>query len=458
MNILHITKYIGEQKKVFKGYDPLSNILEKPYIINRKADLFNIHLTFDVDKGTIRFDEPIPHHQETSHETYYYFGNNYGNNPQYYLVRELSKAYLFLEDIWTNLYKMLKKNHLTSSDLYNYLTIMKDKHLFIEIKDKNNRLKALKLNLELLPLPESYKGGKLEFHKEERSFLIDGKILSIGKYIALVNDANELHFTMIIPRLIMNQQSYILSQTKGYKELVKLKNHLTFSSHPKHNKRICYVCGQEKSDVDVSYTKKYTSINKLFITQKINYASQIDSKGHNDNYGMCNDCYEDLLNGEAEIENSFSTTIAGENVYILPEALLDIFSYDDLKKFKENVDIAFNEKKVVDWLKSIEANTLFNPHYTLNMIFYRKAQGSFVVLESIEDVPSLHLARLIESFKNEAWRYPTQNFSLGTIYHMIPVSKNNKDKQIDIKRVLSLYRMILSGYEIQLEYIFRLFT
>lgn len=187
----------------------------------------------------------------------------------------------------------------------------------------------------------------------------------------------------------------------------------------------------------------------------------MDGQDYDDSYSICRDCYQNLLFGERVIERKFRSTIARESAFILPEALIGSFKYEYIAKLKEHVDLGFQSEDAVNWLQSVKAEAGFlEGPYVVNTLIYKTDGNSVSILDAIEDVPVVRFYRVMEILAKRAKElHPhIKGFSLGSIYRLIPVQeaeKKGKRIQVDIHRVLSLYKAILSGYLVERETIFQ---
>lgn len=132
--------------------------------------------------------------------------------------------------------------------------------------------------------------------------------------------------------------------------------------------------------------------------------------------------------------------------------MLQKFNYKFLNQLKSDVDLAFKSNDAKAWLENIENEEVLSDvkNYAINFIIYRTDGNSVTVLETIEDVPVLRFERVMEalSYYTQRLKPHTDNISIGTIYRLTPVKVDNKRNQIDIGRVLSLYKDILSGEKV----------
>ena len=296
------------------------------------------------------------------------------------------------------------------------------------------------------------------------------KSLNYESFIRLfIKDENKNNkFVLVVPMVKQeNGEKIVLSTHNDYLELVKVANNLgVFVSEKKSEKKekVCYVCGQVRPDVSSSYSKKLSrsGINKIFTTTTINTSPYLRKFDYDYTYATCQECYMKLRAGEKVISERFKGKIAGEDVFIIPEGLFKNFEYNYLYRLKEDTDLAFKISKADEWLQQLETAALFDNLnlYALNFIFYRSDGNSVTILETIEDVPLLRFRRVLEKIAEGTLKLQShlRSMSIGHIYRIIPVRTNRKDDQLDIGRVLSLYKALLNGEQIKSEVLFNYVT
>jgi len=422
--------------------------------IKENEEGYVVELVFDLSSKITYFR--FAQHRFDSAKTpeiYHYFGTNSGAGLQFYIVRTPDALRYLLSSTWNDLLLALQKYDMENSELAGWLHELAAAGLI--------KLGAKKgegcINPDLLPSPLN----RIQV-KDKEIFSIDEggeknkenpeKLMK--RY--LDEDNNKNRIVLVAPVIISKESEEVpLYSHPDYLELVKKANKLEETTAGSKNKetRHCHVCRTEKEEVDSDYTANLSrkGPNKVFITTYSNYAPYMNKNIYHKVYGMCGECYRKLKDGENEIINRFRSWIANENVFILPEALTGAFNYEHFIKLKSDVDLAFSTNNALQWLKNIESEAFAQGlPYTVNFMFYRADGKSFNVLESIEDVPVLRFRKVMKAINigedklGEHLRY----FSLGSVYRMVPVRLNNKGVQLDIHRVLSLYRVILAGEKV----------
>lgn len=455
MSLPKLTANIGKQLSS-TDKNEFSAIIKNIKKVNEKEEPYVVFLTFDLPEDQIYIELDKKFNQDSINE-YFYFGNNPAAASQYYLTREGNSIKYLLLSAYSDLYNVLKNNGMEEGELG---TILKEiaEHNMITLSNKKGggRLNPNKLSIAL---KDQMVNVKID---EKGSIELEDKKINADTFIRLfINDANKSNkFVLVAPKVILNDgEEIILPKHKDYLKVAKIENKLDEALiNTQGEEKVCYICKKKKTDVSSSYTTKLSriGINKIFQTKTKNYSPFLSSYNYDQNYSMCNQCYQRLKYGEKVIEEQFKGKIAGEDAFILPEALMQSLDYKYLNYLKESADLAFKSKNAKEWIDEIKLETLDIKNYCINFIIYRTDGNSVTVMETIEDVPMIRLDLIMKtivenSFTREAKSY---SLSLGSIYRLIPVKVNKKGEQIDIGRVLSFYKALLSGEKLSHKILF----
>lgn len=459
MNLNQTTAYIGANSS---GKGELSSLV-KEISKEEKNIQHTVFLMFDLDRQEIRFDNPEPFENESVY-IYNYFGNNPGASLQYYLTRESKSAGYLLGTVLSDMGLILQKHEMKNETLYAILQTLEAADM-IKKSDKKgkgtvnlNKL-AYKKRHDLSAIALSKDGKVIEVINEEGK----EQKLSIEKIIRddLNDSISKNKYTLIVPAIITEGENIRLSCHSEYIEAVKRE---ALEGKKKTTKvtstKTCYICGKEKADVGYEYTKKFSQsrINKIYTTTTINTAPGFIARNYDQVYSICQDCYNHLLTGEKVVVENYHGQMAGENVFIVPEGIDQDFDYNNLQRIKNRVDLAFNTNDADVWISQVsnEAELMEDVFYTINIIIYRTDGKSISVLQVIEDVSALRFTRANKAIaRNKAQIKGHLKFmSMGSIYRIIPVRTNKKKEQIDIGRVLTLYKTLLAGGAVRMENIY----
>lgn len=457
MSLPQLTAFIGENISLDnKGeFFPLIKTIKKvkeeeeAYIVFFVIDLLKENLYFELDKKAT----------EDSEYDYYYFGNNSGSSSQYYLTRATKDLKYLLISTFNDLFLQLRKNNMQNGELSSILKRMQNKGL-LSLGDK---IGEGKLVLDKFSIIKNSTVDKIELD-EQKNVRFGDKKYNPETFIRLfIKDENKKNrFVLVVPKVVVETgEERILCNHPEYLDLVKIENKLGSSDKKSNSKEtICHVCKQKKPDVSSSYSTKFsrTGINKIFTTTTINTASGFKKKNYDISYSICRDCYLKLSIGETIISKQFKSRIAGEDAFIIPEGILQDFDYRYLNLLKTDIDLAFKSKDAKTWVKNIESEQLLTDikNYAVNFIIYRTDGKSFNVLETIEDVPILRFDKIMKTLETytDMNKPRADNISIGTIYRLIPVRVDKDRNQLDVGRVLSLYKAILHGEKIDTNVLF----
>jgi CRISPR-associated protein Csh1 len=452
---VNLTQAVSRIGKAFidKYDNELCMLVEK--LPEGKKDQTNyvVYMVFNIPDEIIEF-EIINELKEESAYKYNYLGTNKGRSAQIYLTRELNKVNYLFNNVFNDLLYKLKENEMQDCQLAKLINKLADFDM-IRIGEK---LGEGSINPARLSI---FKNESFTFKISTNSLKVNDDSLSFKELLNKILDNKNKNnvFELIVPVIIDEDHSkIILSKHPDYIELVKKEQKLQVNSKSK-NKKVCHVCLEEKKNVSSEYTKKFMrkGINKIFTTTTKNTSQMENGFSYDDVYGICITCFQNLKAGEKVIFEDFQCNIANERVFLLPIGYLDDFEYDHLYKVKHVVDLAFHTETREEWLSNLgnEADRIANNYYSLNFLFYRTDGNSISILETIEDVPTLHFQKVIDELEKVSYNYfssyslDDEQLTLGKIYNLIPVRVNKKREQLDIQRVLLTYKSILTGKSVK---------
>jgi CRISPR-associated protein Csh1 len=452
MNLTQLVSYIGKSG-IEETDNPLESIIKNDIKTPKEDENYYIvNMVFNIDKGFIDF-ELNSRFSDDSVYKYNYVGNNPAASTQFYMTRGVTSLKYLFGSAFSDLYMMLKKEKLEERELGRLLELLQDKGFIKIIPGKGKG----SLNLSLFKFIKDNSISKYELGNKD--ITLDGKKYNFESLVRLcLGDQNKKdRFVMVVPAVKKDGLIKYICNLNDYIELVKRCNNLEETKNIlnlNEKGKVCYICGRQKADVSSDYSKKFSRscINKIFTTTTVNTSRFDQNYNYDYVYSICGECFRDLLKGEKIVSSKFHTMIAGENVFIIPEAVMGRFDYNYLYDLKNKVDLMFNSSKVDDMLQIIEGAADYNgvQNYSLNFVFYRTDGKSFNVIETIEDVPVLRFDRIIKTFYEDAKEMDSfiDHMNIGDIYRIIPVRQNNKGEQLDIARVLSIYKSIFQSEKI----------
>lgn len=444
-----LTAFIGKNIPSGLGGE-FGSLIKEPKKVKEDEKAYIVFFIVDLEKGKMYFKVGNELTKDSVYQ-YYFFGNNSSAGAQYYLTRDAVSLKYLLQSTFSDLYMSLNKNSMTDGELSALLEDF-EKEGFITLADKRGKGTV---NLEKF----SIINNEIDtiFLDAKSNVLINDKKYNSDTFIRLfIDDDNKKNkFVLVVPKVILpNKEEIVLSAHSEYLDLVKLENRLGESKKSGGNAKVCYICKKRRTDVSSDYSVNFdrTGINKIFTTTETNFAPYFLKKAYTNAYSMCNDCYQNLRFGEKHIAKQFKSKIAGEDVFLLPEGILKNFEYQFINTIKSDVDLAFNDYEAEMWTETIEEekDTSYVNEYFVNFIFYRTDGNSVTVLETIEDVPTLKIEKIRDILADYTRKLKphTDNISIGSIYRLVPVKVNKNKEQLDIGRVLTLYKGILSGEKI----------
>lgn len=262
--------------------------------------------------------------------------------------------------------------------------------------------------------------------------------------------------TVIIEELELKNQK--ISDIDGYKTYLE-KKYLESKHEVTGNKKLCYATGEEHKDVqEVSFSGRY-NINKFFVQETKNYASEFRSKDFSKNYQVSGEVQNYLDRGSEYILNNLVTPIADVRHVILPQFLNSKkLTTRHLKSILADTDLLFNSKKMSE-LEAYFNRKSLNEAYWLNFIAIDSDGNYFKAGSLIKDVSKFHFAELIGGLRNSGellsqWLGKKYAFNLNQMYRLIPV---RKDKE-NINQALILFAAILESRKIDLRKIYQHFS
>jgi CRISPR-associated protein Csh1 len=453
LNLPQLTALIGEQIKNSMGTkNELAMLVKTIEVKEKDKEAYMVFLTFDLANRQIRIEEPIPFNEENHVYEFNYFGNNSAAGLQYYVTRDVAGSlHYLLTSTLNDLAIALQRNGLHQGDLYAHLRSLEENGLVILGTNKGQGSVDLKRFANIGASIVEVDGGK-------KKMILDGNALSFEQFVfrALGFDGKlPYQFVLITPRIItMNQETVVIAQHPDFIAVTKLEQKLETGSSPNQtDAKYCYVCHEIRPDASSSLTTKFSrsGINKIFTTTTINASKQINPVHYDDNYAICTNCFQKLLFGEQAINRLFQGRIAGERTFIIPEGLEGQFEYHHLHQLKEKLDLAFSTRASENWLNELESEqeeALDGSEYLVHFIIYRTDGNSVSILEAFEDVPILHIRKVIDTMADHAHRLQShlRGLKLDDIYRLITVHTNKNGDQLDVHRVLSVYKSLLCKY------------
>lgn len=237
----------------------------------------------------------------------------------------------------------------------------------------------------------------------------------------------------------------------------------TKTSLPEQTK-LCYASGEISNEVgELNLSKRY-SLNKMFVTETKNYASQFEKNNFSLNYQVSKENQEklDFASNYILKEGGHKVKIANIDHVIIPQ-FRESENLDwemVLTGIKKKADILFHFDTFEDLVKYIEDET--ENIFWINFMAFESDGNFFKSTELIKDVSNFHFQKVIQAFSDIHWELKEANyidwnsvmteygkpgrfFNLNTVYGLIPIRKDKEKKN----KALDLFKSILENRNIE---------
>jgi len=382
-----------------------------------------VKVVFDLDKKEIVFSSET--FDERNLKEYLWIGNNPGNIPQTRLTTD-NLWKLFSESIY-NIYDGLDDCSLKQiiEEIINTFSSQSD---FGKIIDP---LKISDFEQIVKDMPE-----KLETKEQGAKQKVDPRVDAYVK--RKYGKKKRILFTTVVRK---NGQEIALAKCDDYRNF--LLNELEEKSLEDTIDGTCYACGRRGK---VTY-KFRTLTMKIFINDKINFASGLNDEGFVRNYTLCPKCYDAFRAGERLILDNLQSRLGECPVYVIPEFYNQLKMPDskELLKIIDNIDPIIKALNKYESWKQIrdELRRTFDEPFLLNFLFAEKSNAAFKIKKLIADVNPSRLKYLFEKleFISSEFSNTFQNFNIDfkTIFVLIPIRKQL------FNEIYNIYESLLTG-------------
>ncbi len=284
---------------------------------------------------------------------------------------------------------------------------------------------------------------------------------------------------LVVAQIVWSEKGYekptLFSQISGYQTFLKRKfigDEEVLATGDKIEK-LCYATGERSMDVgELSISGRY-SLNKMFVTTTVNYASDWKNESFQKNYQVDKEIQMYLERGSKYLLENYKTRIAGVDHCIIPQLL----SRDEaniettLRTLSRKSDLLFQFRTYQEIVGDMEIETEENP-YWVTFLGFESDGNFFKAINVIKDVSRTHFEQLIAAFRklNNEWKtisgvnwasimsmgkeQTPLEFNLFTVYTMVPVRKDKEKKN----EALNLFKQILEKRSIDQAKIFGYFN
>lgn len=454
---------IGQQ--LSRGRGEWDDILDAPKIEtkNKKGDPITnyvVPLIFNLDERRIDFGNLLEYDPDESPGRFFNIKIQGGNNKAVYTCAEWKK----LEQLRKAFFGIVDKKgaepdrgqfadaieisfaDLQSTSLYEVLNEV------FTLRSEFERRFALLENTKLT------EAEKEKLADDDRQFL---------KAVTLKPSER---LTLVVVKIVWSEKGFtkptLFSQIEGYKTFVKRKfiGEDAALGTEKTVEKLCYATGERSSDVgELDISARY-SLNKMFVTTTVNYASGWENVAFQKNYQIDKQTQVNLERGSKYLLEKYKTRIAGIDHCIIPQLLHQDKSDVEttLRALSRKSDLLFQFNTYQEIVGDLDVET--DSPYWITYLGFESDGKYFKTVNVIKDVSRTHLEQLIMAFRklNSEWKaIPGINwisimstgkeqtpfeFNLYTVYRLIPVRDQKKEKK---NEALNLFKQVLEKRPIE---------
>jgi len=446
---------IGEWQS--QGKSPWTRFLEKPKL-KEEAKNYMLLLIFDLDNNDIVVSgESLHEYDEKYVENWKSIKVQGGNNKAIYVttsgdkINQIYKTFFGKEDTETlngELLEAMDKfdSKLLTGELTSLLsTIFKLKDLFWN-----------------------------KFTIENKSGIRELKTKSIEDFLGFSNNQKLVLFTVVVKsqKLFGDKLQYFfeIPEYRAFLEKKFLREEVVAISEKEKplKSKLCYASGTSETDVEGLSLSNRFSLNKMFVEETKNYASNFDKDRFSINYQVSQINQEklDFASNYLLNEGKLRIKIANVDHVIIPQfqSNSEVDMEMTLNKIRINSELLFGFYDLDYFVKNIDDEV--DDIFWLNFLAYESDGNFFKSTELIKDVSIFHFQKVIKEFwkthneflkvKGFDWNniiteYGTpKRFNLNSIYSIIPLRKDKEKKN----KALSLFKSILENRKIEKETLF----
>ena len=448
---------IGEWQSQGKG--PWTRFLEKPKL-KEEAKNYILPLIFDLDNNDIVADgQHLQEYDETFIEKWKCLKTQAGKNKAIYVTTTGDKINQIYKTLFGKEDTEAKNGELREA---------------INNLDSNLNTEEFNLILELIfKLKDVFwKKFTIENKQGEREL----KIKSIEDFLKFSNNQKLVLITVVVKsqKLFGDKLQYFseIPEYLAFLEKKFLKEEVVAISEKEKplKSKLCYASGTSETDVEgLSLSNRY-SLNKMFVEETKNYASNFDKDRFSINYQVSqrNQAKLDYASNYLLNDGKLRVRIANVDHVIIPQ-----FQWKEelemkltLQEIRTNGDLLFGLNGLEYFVENI--NDEVKGIYWLNFLGYDTNGTYFKAAELIKDVSGFHFQKVIQAFWDThllflkmigvVWNIIlTENgkenaFNLNLVYALMPVRTDNKREKKN--KVLALFKNILENKKVEKNIIF----
>ena len=386
------------------------------------------------------------------------------------LGRRSKKIYFTANNLYYHLltipqlieYVKEKLNQQDYSSFLEYL-IELEQIFYVTNEQRKSFFKLNKFNADIKKGIENYLGDSDMGHKVMREALEEyiSKDLLGSSRKTFVNNLNI--FSLKVDGKYITETKF----ESDYVDIVYYERQGRFFSSSKKlvkENALCSGCNEIKK-----VTGKIDIPTKFYVTSSPNFFENLEKKNAYKSFGICQECYQEVMVGIEKVKNNYSSQLFGSlNYYLVPENIEDNSNYDRQLKLINKLlgSTQDNFEEEVKLLKNIKEKNL-----KVNFLFWYRPQGqaaAFVVADSISNVYYSDLQEIFSSLRaiNRAPLYKEDlladlNPNLNSIYWLLfPNYKSHasSDRKLYRKELLNLLNSIIKQREVDYQYLISNFT
>lgn len=310
----------------------------------------------------------------------------------------------------------------------------------------------------------------------EKKGVLEISFKAIEEMLNLPKNQNiALLTTEIKSQKYFNNQTILFAELPEYISFLEHKfiseDNQALEKRENSSEKLCYASGTLKKDVEGLNLSSRFSLNKMFVEETKNYASNFDKNRFNLNYQISkeNQIKLDFASKFLLKENGLRIKIANVDHVIIPQ-----FSENDdldidlaINEIRIKSDLLFNFQKASLFIKNMEDET--SSIYWLNFLAYESDGNFFKSTENIKDVSSYHFKKIVKIFSEvhsefKAYKFidwenitkefgELNHFNFHSAYSLIPIRKDKEKKN----KALALFKTIFENRPVNKQILFKYF-
>ena len=316
-----------------------------------------------------------------------------------------------------------------------------------------------------------------KFSVEKRNGEKELKIKAIEEQLEISSNQKLVLLTVAIKsKTLFGERPKFFSEIPEYLALLEKKYLKGEAVEPKKKKtskelKLCYASGSNQNNVEGLNLSSRFSINKMFVEETKNYATNFSKNHFAANYQVSQSNQEklDYASNYLLNEGKLRVRIANIDHVIIPQfqEQADVDIEMTLNEIRTKSDLLFGFDDLDFFVKNIEDEV--KGIFWLNFLAYESDGNFFKSTELIKDVSSFYFQKILNAFLNTHIEFEKlqgfdwnailteygkgKGFNLNSVYSLIPIRKDKEKKN----KALSLFKGILENRKIEKEKLYSYF-